>query len=108
MRELLDEEEALCIVNGNGREARGADVLVDAAMNGADAPGGGSFSGGGPSFAVIANSAQAAHDSQPGAGPYAGPHPIGSRVPVMTRGGVSLVWIRGLPPSETLVLINRP
>ena len=104
---ILDEEEALCVVNGNGREARGADVLVDAALNGADAPGG-PFSGGGPSFAVIANSAQAAHESQPGAGPYAGPHAIGSRVPVMTRGGVSFVWIRGLPPSETLVLINRP
>src|ERR1019366_9085167 len=27
---ILDDEEALCIVNGNGSAARGADVLVDA------------------------------------------------------------------------------
>ena len=56
---------------------------------------------------MIGNSAQAAHESQPGAGPYTGSHPIGTRVPVLRRDGASLVSIRGVAPSEALVLINR-
>jgi hypothetical protein len=104
---ILDEEEALCVVNGNGGEARGADVLVDAALNGTGAPGG-PFDDGHPSFEVIANTAQAAHESRSGAGPYNGPHPIGERVSVQTRDGIAFVAIRGVSSSETLVLINRP
>ena len=30
---ILDDEEALCIINAHGTESRGADVLVDAALN---------------------------------------------------------------------------
>ena len=104
---ILDEEEALCVVNGNGVAARGADVIVDAALNASDASGR-PFGAGGPAFEVIANSAQAAHESRPGAGLYQGPHPIGERIQVHVRDGAAFVPIRQLPPSEALVLINRP
>jgi hypothetical protein len=30
---ILDDEEALCVVNGHGTAARGGDVLVDAGLN---------------------------------------------------------------------------
>jgi glycosidase len=68
---ILDDEEALCIVNGHGAQARGADVLVDANLNAANAAGN-PFGGGPPFFTVIANSAQTA------AGPgFSGSHPVG-------------------------------
>jgi glycosidase len=104
---LLDEEEALCVINGHGGQPRGADVLVDASLNGPDAPGN-PFGAGAPAFEVVANSAQAAHEARPGAGPYTGPHPVGERLQVGSRSGASFVSIRGLPASEVLVLINRP
>jgi glycosidase len=103
---ILDDEEALCIVNGHGRDARGADVIVDASLNGPDAVGS-PWDDAGPAFEVIANSAQAAHESaHPGAA-YAGPHPVGERLPVRSRDGARFVAIRDLPASEVLVLINR-
>jgi len=103
---ILDDEEALCIVNGHGGEARGGDVIVDANLNDADAPGR-PWNPAGPAFEVIANSAQAAHQiADPGA-PYSGPHPVGQRVPVQSRDGARFVAIRDLPESEVLVLINR-
>lgn len=107
---ILDEEEALCIVNGHGQEARGADVLVDARLNAVDAPGqpwdvpGDNI---GPCFEVIANSAQAAHAAQHPGLAYSGAHPIGQRLPVQSRDGSLFVAIRDLPASEVLVLINR-
>jgi len=103
---ILDEEEALCIVNGHGREPRGADVIVDARLNARDAPGR-PWGAAGPALEVIANSAQAAHDAAHPGAPYAGPHPVGERVPVQARGGALFVAIRGLPASEVLVLVNR-
>ena len=30
---ILDDEELLCVLNSNGLQARGADVVVDAALN---------------------------------------------------------------------------
>lgn len=105
---ILDEEEALCVVNGNGNgaAARGADVIVDARLNAADAPGQ-PWDAQGPSFEVIANSAQAAHAAQHPGQAYAGPHPIGQRLTVQSRDGAAFVAIRDLPASEVLVLINR-
>jgi glycosidase len=99
---ILDDEEALCVVNGHGNEARGGDVVVDSSLNSAEAPGD-PWSGAAPFFEVAANSAQAAA----GAG-YAGNYPIGSQVPVAYRNGTAYVALRDLPPSEVLVLINRP
>jgi glycosidase len=94
---VLDEDEALCIVNGHGAQLRGADVLVDGSLGGSSA-----------SFVVVANSAQAAHDAASTGGPFTGSHPVGEKVPVEFRGGTAFVEIRDLPPSEAIVLINRP
>jgi glycosidase len=91
---ILDEEEVLCVVNGHGTDARGADVLVDAALNG----------GAQAEFTVIANSAQAAQLAQ-GAS-YTGSHPAGSTLKVI-RLGCAYIEIRGVGPSEVLVLTNK-
>jgi hypothetical protein len=88
---ILDDEEALCVVNVNGAAARGGDVLVDADLN----------RGAGASFIVVACSAEAA-----GGGVS---HPVGSSVPVRRRpDGTAFVEIRDVAPSEVLVLDNRP
>ncbi|MBN1605247.1 MAG: hypothetical protein JW940_01365 [Polyangiaceae bacterium] len=90
---ILDEEEILCIVNGHGTASRGADVIVDLALN----------SGTSAKFTVIANSAQAA-----ASGTYQGSHPIGSTLPVKYAGGVAYVELRNVGPSEVVVLTNGP
>jgi glycosidase len=89
---LLDDEEALCVVNGHGTAARGGQVVVDASLNRApDA-----------FFEVVASSAQAASPGAPG------PHPVGQRLPVRFRGATAFVQLEPLGPSEVLVLVNRP
>jgi glycosidase len=88
---LLDDEEALCVVNTHGERARGADVMIDASMN---EPG--------SSFRVIVNTAETADAG------YDGTHRVGSSVLTRTRDGVRFLEIRDVPPSEVLVLINRP
>ena len=103
---ILDEEEALCIVNANGTQPRGGDVVVDAQLNAADAAGQ-PWGAAGPGMSVIANTAQAAFEAQSTGQAYAGPHPVGQRLPVLVRDGVRYVAIRDLPASEVLVLINR-
>jgi len=87
---ILDDEEALCIVNGNGVARRGADVVVDARMNPV-----------GSELEVIANSEQAGTGS-------AGTNPVGRRLQVKQRDGVAFVEIRDVGPSEVLLLDNRP
>ena len=88
---ILDDEEALCVVNGHGTAARGGDVLVDAALNPA-----------GSAMTVVLNSAQAADAA-------AGGPPVGARLPVQRAAdGTAFVAIRDLPPSEVLVLVNHP
>jgi glycosidase len=87
---ILDDEEALCVVNGHGTAARGGDVLVDADLN----PQGGAMT-------VVLNSAEAG-------GAVAGRHPVGSTLTVQrTPDGTAFVAIRDLPPSEVLVLVNH-
>jgi glycosidase len=91
---ILDDEEALCIVNGHGSQRRGGDVVVDARLNRL----------GGPSSAeleIIANSEQAASGQ-------GGANPVGKRLPVKVRDGIAFVEIRDIGPSEVLVLDNRP
>jgi hypothetical protein len=99
---ILDDEEALCIVNGHGNEKRGGDVGVDTDLNSPSAAGD-PFHGVAPFLTVIANSAQAA-----AGGGYIGPHPVGEKLPVKTRNRSAFVEIRDLPPSEVVVLTNRP
>jgi hypothetical protein len=99
---ILDDEEVLCIVNGNGGAFRGADVLVDANLNLPSAAGS-PWGGAAPFLTVVANSAQLA------AGPaYAGSHPVGQQVPEQSRAGSLYVAIRDVAPSEVLALSNRP
>lgn len=90
---ILDDEEAICVVNANGNEARGGDVLVDAALN----PPGSSLS-------VILHTAEAA-DTTGGAGD----HRLGSTIPVKRSAhGAAYVEVRDLAPSEVVVLSNHP
>jgi hypothetical protein len=87
---ILDDQEALCVVNTHGVEARGANTIVDASLNPGTASG----------FVVVANTAQAA--GAPAS------HPIGSTVPVRrSADGTAFVEIRDVGPSEALVLVNQ-
>lgn len=90
---ILDDEEALCVINGNGESPRGGDVVVAVQLNG----------GAGAFMEVIHNTAQTIAGAA-----YAGSHPQGEKLPVKTRNGWTYVEIRGLAPAETLVLTNRP
>ena len=88
---LLDDEEALCVVNTHGTQARGADITVDPALNPPDS-----------TLTVVLNTAQA------GRAAPADLYPVGSRVQVRRgAGGRAFVEIRGLPASEVLVLKNH-
>jgi glycosidase len=98
---ILDDEEALCIVNGHGTDPRGADVLIDASINASGAPGN-PWGGAAPFMTVIANSAQVAAGAA-----YSGSHPVGQRAAIQSRDGVLFVSIRDVMPSEVLVLTNR-
>ena len=89
---VLDDEEALCVVNGHGTETRGGQVVVDASLN----------RGASAFFQVVANTAQAAAPGSPG------PHPVGQRLPVQFRDGTAFVQLDPIAPSEVLVLTNRP
>jgi hypothetical protein len=71
------------------------------ALNSSSAPGD-PWNGAAPFFEVVANSSQAAAGTT-----YTGTHPIGSRVSVSTRNGAAFIAVRGVAPSEVLVLINR-
>jgi hypothetical protein len=89
---ILDDEEALCIVNAHGREARGGNVLVDAGLN---PPGSG--------MTVMVNTQEASNGSPVGVS-----HPIGSHLPVKSLSdGGAFVEIRNVQPSEVLVLVNH-
>jgi hypothetical protein len=58
----------------------------------------------GAAMTVVANTAQAA-----AAGGVSGSHPVGSAVPVRRApSGIAYVELRGLGPSEVLVLMNCP
>jgi glycosidase len=89
---ILDDEEALCVLNSHGIRARGADVVVDASLN---PPG--------SSMVVVVSTAGA--DGLPSEDP----HPVGSVIPVRRMpDGTAYVEIRDVPAAEVLVLTNRP
>ena len=91
---ILDDEELLCVMNTNGTKLRGADVIVDIALN----------SGGTGKMTVVLNSAQVAETQD-----YSGTHPAGSVVPVnKTADGRAFVRIQNIPPAEVIVLANHP
>ena len=88
---ILDNIEAVIVVNPNGGAARGGDVVVAAELSSA-----------GDGFTVVANTAEAAV----GSGAHHGSHAVGSRVEV--KGGEpALVEIRDVRPGEVLVLVKE-
>jgi glycosidase len=92
---ILDNQEAVCIVNPNLKENRGGDVVVSAEL----CPPG-------TELTLVANTFQAAA----GDGSFAEPHPIGSKVRVkgMSQDGEpAFIEIREIPPAEVLVLIKE-
>jgi len=87
---ILDDEEALCVVNGHGAARRGGDVVVDARLNAA-----------GTAFEVVASSEEAGTGATPS-------HHVGDRVPVRRRlDGTAFIELRDVGPSEVVVLVNR-
>ena len=89
---ILDDEEMLCVLNAHGTDARGADVLVDAALN---PPG--------SEMTVIYNSSTAANPNA------ADPFATNRRVPVQqTPDGTAFVRIENVKPSEVIVLTRYP
>ena len=75
---ILDDEEAVCIVNTHGLQKRGANIIVDANLNPEGSELTGVFGAGG-SFPVKRNPA-----------------------------GIHYIEVRDVPPSEVIVLTNRP
>jgi glycosidase len=95
---LLDDEEALCLINAHGTDERGADILVDADLN-RSAPAQPPVS-----MTVVLNTAEVVNP-----GGYKGSHPVGSHLPVhRTANGAAYVEVRQVPASEVLVLMNYP
>lgn len=92
---VLDDEEALVIINPHGTDGRGGDVMVDAGLNNPST---------GDRMTVVANTAEAAAGAA-----FGGTHKTGSTVPVRSRpDGSKFVEIRDVGASEVLVLSNRP
>ncbi|MGH7313406.1 MAG: alpha-amylase family glycosyl hydrolase [Candidatus Rokuibacteriota bacterium] len=88
---ILDDEEALCVLNAHGTDRRGADVIVDSDLN----PVGGVMT-------VVLNTAEAGGGSGLA-------HTVKVRLAVQRASdGTAYVTIRDLPPAETLVLMNHP
>ena len=91
---ILDDEELLCVLNTNGTQLRGADVIVDASLN----------SESNSTMTVVLNTAQV-----PDPQGFAGTHPADSTVCVnRTADGRAFVQIRSVPPAEIIVLANHP
>lgn len=88
---ILDDEEAVCVLNSHGTDDRGAYVMVDAELNPVLS-----------SMTVILNTAQVAN---PG---YTGPHKVGSTVTIQRQNGIAYLDIHPIPASECLILINHP
>jgi glycosidase len=87
---VLDDEEALCVVNASGLDERGARVLVDADLN---PPG--------SEMTVVLSTAQTAGIS--------GSHQVGETVQVeRAADGKAYVEIHRLLPSEAIVLSSHP
>lgn len=88
---ILDNQEAICIVNPNGIAARGGDVMVAAELWPV-----------GTEFTVIANTAQTALGSS-----FSGSHPVESTVSVKRANDTAFIEIRNVLPAEVLVLLKK-
>jgi hypothetical protein len=91
---ILDDEEALCVLNPHGAEHRGAAIMVDATLN---PPGSHMF--------VTLNTATVDPDLKEFAAAYA----VWTRIPVKRAlNGSAFVEVLNIPPSEALILSNHP
>lgn len=91
---ILDDEEALCILNPHGVESRGAAIMVDGALN---PPGSDMF--------VVLNTASI----DPALKEFADAYAPWAKVPVKCNPeGLAFVEVWEIPPSEVLVLSNHP
>jgi glycosidase len=89
---ILDDEEAVCIVNVNGNQKRGADELVDAGLSGTMG-----------ALTVVLNTAEVVM------APGTVRHPVDSSLPIQrTSDGKAYLEVRDVGPSEVLVLVNYP
>ena len=91
---ILDNQEAVCVVNPNGVVARGGDIVVSAELG---SPG--------TEFTVVANTAQAAIGNS-----FNGTHPIGSKVSVKGLshpGEPAYIEVRDVQSAEVLVLVKQ-
>lgn len=87
---ILDDEEFLIVLNPHGTQMRGADILIDSALNPL-----------GSVMTVVVNTAQAADANHL-------VDLVGSSKPVRRlESGIHCVEIRNLGPAEILVLMNR-
>lgn len=91
---ILDNFEAVCIVNPNGIASRGGDVIVA-----------GELSAPGDRYTVVANTAHAA-----AAGGYSGSHPVGSTLTV--AGGTATheplyLAVRDVQPAEVVIFVKN-
>ena len=85
---ILDDEEALIVVNGHGTQARGAQIVVDSRLTPPES-----------TMTVIANMAESGTNSS-----FAGSHSVGSTVTVQQDpSGRAFVDVGGVQPSEVLV-----
>ncbi|MCP4137718.1 MAG: alpha-amylase [bacterium] len=90
---ILDDEEALCILNSHGAEKRGARVVVDSGLNGP-----------GCSMTVVLNTEEAVAPDK-----YEGSLAVGSKLEVLRDElGVAFVEAWDVGPSEIVVLMNYP
>jgi len=91
---ILDDEELLCVLNANGTEQRGADVMVDTELNSDDSG----------TMTVVLNSAQVVDTHG-----FSDSHPAGSEIPVSrTADGRAFINIRNVRPGEIIILANHP
>ena len=88
---ILDNQEALVVVNANGDAARGGDVVVSAELWPS-----------GSEFTVVANTAEAAQGSA-----YGGTHAAGSTVVVHADAtGPAYIRVRDVGPAEVVVFVK--
>lgn len=91
---ILNNQEAVCIVNPNGVNERGGDIVVSAEL-----------SPPGTEYLIVANTAQTAY----GDGPYNGSHSVNTKVTVKglrKPGEPAFIEIRGIQPAEVIVLLK--
>lgn len=88
----LGNEEILCLVNCDPIQMHSADITAHSSLEI------------GSRLTVVANTMEAA-----AAGAYAGPHPVGSELPVMGESdGRRYVQIRNLAAGEVLLIASKP